>query len=309
MRNHRMEWAITVLACLGLGCWLLPVFGQSRPGRQVVSSVPPRIILGVTPPKTPNVEIISARDPRFALLRTRDATGDSYRAAGFAQDTVNAWFLDSLPDDHTFGTGEESAGTHEISGVDIRIAGADNGPGAPDTNFLQVNYLTADGTDLVPEGSISPNNESYNSWRFDVGTVENITDKIEWTPNPGFTVVGSGFCLYQGETFMGCFDLFEDQSDANGVAGVGILGLEGGADIAGSGITEMIMYWEIQVESSCGDGNVDAGEQCDDGNNVGCDGCSPTCVIELAGDFDHDGDVDLRDYWEFLQTFNGPVAP
>jgi hypothetical protein len=235
------------------------------------------MILGVTPPKRPSVEIISARDPRFALLQTRDATGDSYRAAGFAQDSLNAFFLDSLPDDHTFGTVDESAGTHEISGVDIRIAGTDFGPGVPDTNLLQVNYLTADGSDFVPAGSISPNSQTYNSWRFDVGTVEDITDKIEWTPNPGFTVVASGFCLYLGETFAGCFDLFEDQSDANGVAGIGILGLEGGADIAGFGITEMIMYWEIQVEASCG--------------------------------FDGDGDVDLRDYWEFLQTFNGPVAP
>jgi cysteine-rich repeat protein len=34
----------------------------------------------------------------------------------------------------------------------------------------------------------------------------------------------------------------------------------------------------------CGDGVVQAGEQCDDGNLVNGDGCNVTCVIELCGD-------------------------
>jgi len=33
----------------------------------------------------------------------------------------------------------------------------------------------------------------------------------------------------------------------------------------------------------CGDGIVDPGEQCDDGNNVSGDGCSATCASEAAG--------------------------
>lgn len=33
-------------------------------------------------------------------------------------------------------------------------------------------------------------------------------------------------------------------------------------------------------EPSCGDGTVDEGEECDDGNNTGGDGCSATCTIE-----------------------------
>ncbi len=33
----------------------------------------------------------------------------------------------------------------------------------------------------------------------------------------------------------------------------------------------------------CGDGTVDAGEQCDDGNNVACDGCSSACRSEGCG--------------------------
>src|SRR5262249_33252001 len=34
----------------------------------------------------------------------------------------------------------------------------------------------------------------------------------------------------------------------------------------------------------CGNGKVEVGEQCDDGNNVACDGCAPTCRLERCGD-------------------------
>src|SRR6185503_1910237 len=35
--------------------------------------------------------------------------------------------------------------------------------------------------------------------------------------------------------------------------------------------------------TSCGDGNPDPGEECDDGNTVSCDGCSSVCRIETCG--------------------------
>ena len=34
----------------------------------------------------------------------------------------------------------------------------------------------------------------------------------------------------------------------------------------------------------CGDGTLDHGEQCDDGNKMDGDGCSAQCVIEFCGD-------------------------
>jgi cysteine-rich repeat protein len=34
----------------------------------------------------------------------------------------------------------------------------------------------------------------------------------------------------------------------------------------------------------CGDGDLDAGEECDDGNDVGFDGCSAACIVEYCGD-------------------------
>ncbi|MCD6355842.1 MAG: hypothetical protein J7L66_01045, partial [Anaerolineaceae bacterium] len=40
-------------------------------------------------------------------------------------------------------------------------------------------------------------------------------------------------------------------------------------------------FWNFNiVDPECGDGNLDPGEQCDDGNNLDGDGCSATCTIE-----------------------------
>jgi len=42
----------------------------------------------------------------------------------------------------------------------------------------------------------------------------------------------------------------------------------------------------------CGNGVVDSGENCDDGNVVAGDGCSAECTLE---DLDRDGVLDLED--------------
>lgn len=44
----------------------------------------------------------------------------------------------------------------------------------------------------------------------------------------------------------------------------------------------------------CGDSNVDAGEECDDGNQISGDGCSAGCTVELT-DTDGDGIPDIDD--------------
>jgi cysteine-rich repeat protein len=36
------------------------------------------------------------------------------------------------------------------------------------------------------------------------------------------------------------------------------------------------------TEPGCGNGIVDPGEECDDGNTQSCDGCSPTCTVEVG---------------------------
>ena len=48
--------------------------------------------------------------------------------------------------------------------------------------------------------------------------------------------------------------------------------------------------------TACGDGTVDPGEQCDDGNNNNGDGCSATCDIEYECEVDADCSNLTRDY-------------
>ena len=266
------------VALLGLVSVLYPGLTEAEVSRQAPPTVAPIAVLGVTPAKELGVVPMSVRNPNFPHDLSRDATGDTYDAAGLIQDTVDAFFIDDLPDNHTFGTGDETAGLNLLSGVDTRIVGTDLGPGLPGTNRLQVNYFTTDGSDLVPEGILNPDGQPFLSWRFDLGTTAAGIDKIEWSPNPGFTVVDSGICLLQDGAVLECFPLFLDDSDANGVSGLGVVGL-GGEDIAGFGLDEIVMFWEIQLEGS------------------------------LIEDLDGDGDVDLLDAQRFLNAFTGPIEP
>ncbi|MCH9002692.1 MAG: hypothetical protein IIC02_08985 [Planctomycetes bacterium] len=83
------------------------------------------------------------------------------------------------------------------------------------------------------------------------------------------------------------------------------------APISPASLDEMVMFWVIQMNPSCGDGHLDAGEACDDGNVANGDGCSATCTLEdvLFGDADLDGDVDLFDMAVILNNMTGPIAP
>src|SRR5262249_57149448 len=45
----------------------------------------------------------------------------------------------------------------------------------------------------------------------------------------------------------------------------------------------------------CGDGRLDPGEQCDDGNAESCDGCSSHCSIEAVGNGVVDCDEECDD--------------
>jgi len=60
-------------------------------------------------------------------------------------------------------------------------------------------------------------------------------------------------------------------------------------------------------KGECGDGILDAGEQCDDGNNIDSDGCSATCQVEVVG-----GDGCTPGFWKQSQHFDswtGPFTP
>jgi cysteine-rich repeat protein len=47
--------------------------------------------------------------------------------------------------------------------------------------------------------------------------------------------------------------------------------------------------------AECGNGILESGEDCDDGNNVGGDGCTANCGVEGGGNCDDEGDDESRD--------------
>jgi len=49
------------------------------------------------------------------------------------------------------------------------------------------------------------------------------------------------------------------------------------------------------VETACGDGRVDEGEQCDDGNNFNGDGCSSNCQVEGVDDGDGGASISFEE--------------
>src|SRR5512132_4160439 len=59
----------------------------------------------------------------------------------------------------------------------------------------------------------------------------------------------------------------------------------------------------------CGDGVIDAGEECDDGNVVGGDGCSATCVFEgcpLTGTWQSTVPFDIT--WTLIEAADGTLS-
>jgi cysteine-rich repeat protein len=75
-------------------------------------------------------------------------------------------------------------------------------------------------------------------------------------------------------------------SNSNGVCGDGVLDngeqCDDGNNISGDGCSASC---SIETAGHCGDGHLDNGETCDDGNTRNGDGCSSTCQIEsVCGD-------------------------
>ena len=66
----------------------------------------------------------------------------------------------------------------------------------------------------------------------------------------------------------------------------------------------------FEATFDCGNGDVDTGEACDDGNTVAGDCCSPLCTIEpLAGDCNGDGAVDVHEIILAVEAAFAPPPP
>lgn len=56
----------------------------------------------------------------------------------------------------------------------------------------------------------------------------------------------------------------------------------GGIELSPAEINDITAF--LEALTTCGNGVVDHGEQCDDGNAASGDGCRPNCTIEVCGD-------------------------
>jgi cysteine-rich repeat protein len=64
------------------------------------------------------------------------------------------------------------------------------------------------------------------------------------------------------------------------------------------------------IPPGCGDGTVQPGEQCDDGNTVGGDGCSATCASEAPSETEpNNATTTANALWPGTSTWRGSISP
>ena len=119
---------------------------------------------------------------------------------------------------------------------------------------------------------------------------------------PGICSAGTPACNL-GEKFC-------DQDTQAGTEGPDSLTCNDGLDNDCDGLTDQDdAECTPPPTPSCGDGNIDAGEECDDGNTVDGDGCSSTCQNETTppptGPVCGDGIVDAGEQCDDGNTTNG----
>ncbi|MDD5469509.1 MAG: DUF4215 domain-containing protein [Candidatus Peribacteraceae bacterium] len=135
-------------------------------------------------------------------------------------------------------------------------------------------------------------------------------------PSPGYAEIGFGygaegsggvpiagdFCIYA------CSNGQDDDSDGyTDTADPGCISLQD-MDESNAPVSSLPVAGGPPMESGCGDGIWQAGEECEDGNAVSGDGCSATCTTECM---DTDGGNNLLEkgtatYWH---CYNPPGAP
>jgi hypothetical protein len=187
--------------------------------------------------------------------------GDTYSLAPLVQDSELAYFMSEA------GT----ATSHRFD--EERKSGGENIYGSPGGTFSVIEEIIdlGDGveqigvqvTALSAQGNPEPwVDESFAGsglieYRLDVGTELGGTNPIE--PDSPFTLLNSGFSIFDSEgDFLAEFEL-KDFSDSKGLAGVAVLGRVGDEDIAGLDMATMIMFWNIKKEPVGSGFMIDAG--------------------------------------------------
>jgi cysteine-rich repeat protein len=143
---------------------------------------------------------------------------------------------------------------------------------------------------------------SGSSWAFEQKLVAPAYDAIRFGETVG---VGDGFVavgrIQRSQIFVfvesgGSWILDRTLEGQNGVDNLGTsLATSRALLLSGVTVGPSVRLFEL---GSCGDGALDAGEECDDANETEGDGCSPFCFAEECGnglDDDGDGVADAAD--------------
>lgn len=138
-----------------------------------------------------------------------------------------------------------------------------------------------------------------------IGTGNWIVSVDPASLNPGATATSLAVLLTNENPFQSGLDLLVDDPACREVVpycGDGTLdageACDDGNNVDGDGCSA-----NCTVEAYCGDGTLDPGEQCDDGNNENGDGCSALCATEGGGEGCTPG------YWKQSQHFDSYAAP
>ncbi len=165
----------------------------------------------------------------------RDASGDLYGTTVTIHSSFGYGFLDSAPDVHIYG-GTAFIGLNALNMTRSMHATSSQTLVAPHTYEFVIEWAMDDGGALIPAGAML-DGETITGIGFHVGEGSAPAQIIEWDPNPGFSIVSTGFELFDigGTDLLG--GLGEFSANDNGGAGVSGYAVVGGQDLALLGAT------------------------------------------------------------------------
>jgi len=183
--------------------------------------------------------------------------------------------------------------------LDNKIAWYENDGGSPPTFTSRVISAFVSGADSVFATDLDGDGD------IDVLSTSASTDRIEWYENDG----GSPPAFSQrfvSNAANGPISVFATDVDG-----------DGDTDVLSASATDGKIAWHENRTPLCGNGTVNPGEECDDGNTESGDGCGETCRIEFGAccvattcsvTSEADCSVSSGTFYGFLSTCDLPDA-
>jgi cysteine-rich repeat protein len=205
-----------------------------------------------------------------------------------------------------------------------------NGDGCSSTCHLEKNFVP----ETEPNGALSPNALPMGADGF-IGSINPAGDNDFFTINvtvPGSSLFaktsnGYGGCPAGADTKIFLLDANSVQLATDDNGGVSPCSLISPINsVAATNLAVGTYYVQVQSANAtkiptyilelrvtppgCGDGVLQNGEQCDDGNNTSNDGCSSACVVEPPYELEPNPDrMTATPAWPGISHWIGSIAP